>query len=52
MMSISTITETNLDGTTTGWVLIDHGNNEFTSILQSAYDEMLAQQAAHIEGVI
>jgi hypothetical protein len=25
-------------------VLIDHGNGEFTSMLKSTYDEMIAQQ--------
>ena len=39
-----TITEvTNTDGTTSEWVVIDHGNDEFTSMLKSTYDE---QQAA------
>jgi hypothetical protein len=25
-------------------VIIDHGNNEFTSMLKSTYDEMIAKQ--------
>jgi len=38
-----TITD-NVTGLVTETVLIDHGNGEFTSMLKSAYDEMIAQQ--------
>jgi hypothetical protein len=34
------------DGTTETYVVIDRGNDEFTSMLKSAYDEMVAAQAA------
>lgn len=30
--------------TSTEWVLIDRGNGEFTSMLKSTYDEMIAAQ--------
>ena len=35
----------NLTNTTTTYALIDHGNNEFTSMLKSTYDEMIATQS-------
>lgn len=31
-------------GTSTEWVLIDRGNGEFSSMLKSTYDEMIATQ--------
>ena len=37
-MSIQTITVENLDGTTTEHVIIDHGNETFTSMPKSVYD--------------
>ena len=41
-MNIQTITQTNLDGSTTDYVVIDRGNGEFTSMLKSTYDAMQA----------
>ena len=35
----------NLDETVTDWVKIDHGNNEFTCVLKSVYDEQQAAQS-------
>lgn len=43
MENIQIITVDNPDGTTTEHVIIDHGNEQFTSMLKSTYD---AQQAA------
>jgi hypothetical protein len=34
----------NLDNTTTTHAIIDRGNGEFTSMLKSTYDEMIAAQ--------
>ena len=42
-MQTTVFTVTNLDGTTSDFVMIDRGNGEFTSMLKSTYDE---QQAA------
>jgi hypothetical protein len=42
-MNISIIEITNIEGTITEHVIIDRGNDEFTSMLKSTYDE---QQAA------
>jgi hypothetical protein len=33
-----------IDGVEVEFVLIDRGNEEFTSMLKSTYDEMIAQQ--------
>jgi hypothetical protein len=41
MENITTFTDEK-DGT--DYVIIDRGNGEFTSILKSTYDEMIAQQ--------
>jgi hypothetical protein len=35
----------NLNETTTTHAIIDRGNGEFTSMLKSTYDEMIAAQA-------
>ena len=43
MLNYQTITTENMDGTTTTHVIIDRGNNEFTSMPKSVYD---AQQEA------
>ena len=43
-MDIQTITQTNIDGSTTEYVIIDRGNGEYTSMLKSTYDE----QQAHL----
>lgn len=34
----------NIDGTTTIHSIIDRGNGEYTSMLKSAYDEMIVKQ--------
>jgi hypothetical protein len=31
------------------WVIIDRGNGEFTSMLKSTYDEMIAAQSTPID---
>jgi hypothetical protein len=38
----------NPDGSTTEHAIIDRGNNEFTTMLKSTYDEKLAQQVEHL----
>jgi hypothetical protein len=43
MENVTFVQIENQDGTTTEHAIIDHGNNEFTSMLKSTYD---AQQAA------
>ena len=44
-MTITTIKHINsIDNTEFETVLIDHGNGEFTSMLKSTYDEMIAAQ--------
>ena len=46
MENIQFITDTDkLTGKITETVLIDHGNGEFTSMLKSTYDEMIASQS-------
>jgi hypothetical protein len=45
-MQTTTFTVTNLDGTTSDFVMIDNGNGEFTSMPKTTYD---AQQAASAE---
>ena len=37
-----------LDNSTTEWVVIDRGNDEFTSMLKSTYDAMQAEQSTPI----
>jgi len=39
-MNIQTITQTNLDGTTTDFVVIDNGDGSFTSMPKSDYDTL------------
>jgi len=39
-MNIQTITQTNLDGTTTDFVVIDNGDGSFTSMPKSVYDTL------------
>jgi hypothetical protein len=46
MDKVTYITMENLDGTTTDFAIIDRGNEEFTSMPKSAYDEQLAAQSA------
>ena len=35
------------DGSLVDYVIIDRGNGEFTSMLKSTYDEMIAQSEAN-----
>jgi len=44
MDNIKIVTTDNFDGTKTEHVIIDRGNGEFTSMLKSTYDEMIAKQ--------
>jgi hypothetical protein len=44
-MNIQTIEVTNMDGSVTEHVIIDRGNNEYTSMPKSVYD---AQQEGRI----
>ena len=44
-MNIQTITQTNLDGSTTDYVIIDRGNGEFTSMLKSTYDTLVSNSS-------
>ena len=41
MLNYQIVTTENMDGTTTDHIIIDHGNEEFTSMPKSFYDEML-----------
>ena len=44
MENIEIIEKTNAEGVTTTFVIIDRGNGEYTSMLKSTYDEMIANQ--------
>jgi len=44
-MNITTFTINNFDNTTTDWVKIDWGNNEFTSMLKSTYDTLVSNSS-------
>ncbi len=48
MDNVTFIELPNLDGSTTEHAIIDRGNGEFTSMLKSTYDEMIASQKAAI----
>ena len=49
MENIEFITDTDpITGKVHETVLIDRGNGEFTSMLKSAYNEMLAAQVEHL----
>lgn len=43
-MKTKIIETLNLDGTTTEHVIIDRGNDEFTSMTKAQYDELQAAQ--------
>jgi len=45
MSAVTFIEKTDADGVTTEYAIIDRGNNEFTSMLKSIYDEMIAAQS-------
>ena len=42
-MNTSTITQTNIDGSTTDYVIIDNGDGSFTSMLKATYEAQQAQ---------
>ncbi len=44
MENVSFVEIENIDGTKTTHAIIDRGNNEYTSMLKSTYDEQQAQQ--------
>jgi hypothetical protein len=44
MENVSFIKLENPDGSVTEHAIIDRGNGEFTSMLKSTYDEMIAKQ--------
>ena len=47
-MKVTQITQTNPDGSTTDYVVIDHGDGSFNSMTKAEYD---LQQATTTEGV-
>ena len=47
MDKIQIVTVENLDGSTTEHVIIDHGNDQFTSMAKSIYDEQQAKNEAN-----
>ena len=46
MENVSFIEVENRDGSISKHAIIDRGNGEFTSMLKSTYDEMIANEAA------
>jgi len=46
MDNVSFIEVENLDGSKTTHAIIDRGNGEYTSMLKTTYDEMIAQSEA------
>jgi hypothetical protein len=44
MNNVSFVTKIDPNGVEVEHAIIDRGNNEFTSMLKSTYDEMIAQQ--------
>ncbi len=46
MENVSFISVENPDGSITEHAIIDRGNGEFTSMLKSTYDEMIANEAS------
>jgi hypothetical protein len=48
MTNIETIEVTGLDGIATEYVIIDHGNEQFTSMPKSEYDRRQAEQSTPI----
>ena len=47
MENISFMLITEIDGVEREHAIIDHGNGEFTSMLKSTYDEMIARNEAN-----
>ena len=48
MDNVTFIKVSNIEGVEIEHAIIDRGNNEFTSMLKSNYDEMIAQQGQHL----
>lgn len=44
MNNVTFVLVENPDGSTTEHAIIDRGNGEYTSMLKSTYDEMIAKQ--------
>jgi predicted aspartyl protease len=49
MKNVKFIELENPEGTTTEHAIIDRGNNEYTSMPKSVYDEMIAAQSTPID---
>jgi hypothetical protein len=49
MDNVIFVTIENKEGTSTEHAIIDRGNEEFTSMLKSTYDEMIAAQSTLID---
>ena len=47
MDNVSFVEKVQLDGLSQTFAIIDHGNEQFTSMLKSTYDEMIAQSEAN-----
>ena len=48
MTNIKIIEVESISGEMVEHAIIDRGNGEFTSMLKSTYDEMIAQQGQHL----
>jgi hypothetical protein len=46
MDNVELIEKTDAEGVTTNYVIIDRGNGQYTSMLKSIYDEMIAKNEA------
>jgi hypothetical protein len=49
MSNIEVIEKIDEEGVKTEYVIIDRGNGEYTSMLKSTYDEMIAKQELSAE---
>jgi hypothetical protein len=45
MKNVTIIKSKEIDGTEVEHIIIDRGNGEFTSMLKSTYDKMIAEQS-------
>ena len=48
MNNVTFFTVVGIDGEELEHAIIDRGNGEYTSMLKSTYDEMIAQQGQHL----
>jgi hypothetical protein len=48
MDNVTFIKRENLDGVEIEYAIIDRGNEEYTSMLKSTYDEIIAEQSTPI----